>query len=541
MKKNIKNISIAIPTYFTIPQKKETEKLFQELGFKNIIFFDDSECVSTVFALEKNWYFLKNSINVLFIDIGFSSMKSYIYNFKQNDLNQIETKRINYFYEKGFGGSYLTNEIKKLIINKFNFTNLSPNEERKILSYSEKLKYTLTLLPEAKILIEDIKNKDYDFILKKEEIDYILKNIIESLRIILDKSINKQIIDHIEIIGGGSRSPMIQEFIKNYFPNRKIGHGLNGDETIALGAAYLLQESYKNEKDTKVKITGRKPFYSLELQYNDQKKKISSKGDYLIKEINIDEIKSDLVFNYDISEIDQDLNSYSFSFHFNNTNKTLGNLKIFNNQMSLELDNFIFLDNNKYNNEKIRKIFEFEHFYRKIGKLKNELEQLIININKELLFNETIKNYIFINETQEITNISNKIIQWIEQDINCTESEILQKFSIIKSLIEPLYGRIIKCEKIKLLLIQTISTAKYYLKIFNENSKLSNLILQSENLLNNSKNIEEITYNELSSELFKEIKRLRQVQKSSSLKLRDSENHLYKELKNLISGKMYDL
>lgn len=45
-------------------------------------------------------------------------------------------------------------------------------------------------------------------------------------------------VEMIELIGGGIRIPRIQSLLSEYFDKKELGFHLNGDESMALGAAF---------------------------------------------------------------------------------------------------------------------------------------------------------------------------------------------------------------------------------------------------------------------------------------------------------------
>jgi hypoxia up-regulated 1 len=46
-------------------------------------------------------------------------------------------------------------------------------------------------------------------------------------------------VDSVELIGGGTRVPLVKESLKNYFgSDMELGSHLNGDEAMALGAVF---------------------------------------------------------------------------------------------------------------------------------------------------------------------------------------------------------------------------------------------------------------------------------------------------------------
>lgn len=114
----------------------------------------------------------------------------------------------------------------------------------KLFNKCHKLKEVLSANKEATLFVEGlIDGIDFRAPIKRSEFEELSQALLDSItkpieRIleIAQKKIND--INVIEIIGGGVRIPKIQEILKAYSNGVEIGSHLNGDEAMALGAAF---------------------------------------------------------------------------------------------------------------------------------------------------------------------------------------------------------------------------------------------------------------------------------------------------------------
>ncbi|KAF2349379.1 Heat shock protein 70 family, partial [Trinorchestia longiramus] len=106
----------------------------------------------------------------------------------------------------------------------------------------EKVKKTLSLLPEARLLIESLADdtdvhipvyrKDLNRLVKSK----IHKEIVETFNGILqEKKISKEAIDRVVLVGGSTRIPVVKSILEEYFGAHKLDQTVNQDEAVAQG------------------------------------------------------------------------------------------------------------------------------------------------------------------------------------------------------------------------------------------------------------------------------------------------------------------
>ena len=145
------------------------------------------------------------------------------------------------------GGEDLTIRLTNYIIDKFKKEIDIPKEKynksfNRVREYCEKAKKDLSSVYECDIDIDglcdgedlyyNIKRSEYESICE----DLFLQCIVSIEKAIKEANLTKEDIDDVVLAGGSSRTPKIQEIVKNYF-GKNIHVNINADEAIAIGAA----------------------------------------------------------------------------------------------------------------------------------------------------------------------------------------------------------------------------------------------------------------------------------------------------------------
>ena len=111
---------------------------------------------------------------------------------------------------------------------------------------AEKAKCTLSLREKADINLPFIASdgegpRHFACELRRDEVEGLVEDIVEETlksveRCVGDAGLSARDIDHVVVVGGQSRMPMVQQAVTDYFGQRPH-KGVNPDEVVALGAA----------------------------------------------------------------------------------------------------------------------------------------------------------------------------------------------------------------------------------------------------------------------------------------------------------------
>jgi len=481
----VNGVCVVVPATFTMVQRRAIESAIYNSGIKTYSVIDDNVAVSNVYALEKVDRFYNDPKTVMFLDIGSTSIKAYVTNFSlQKDSNgksgRVVATRHSYSIDMKEGGSFLTSRMVEFLVAKYKLENISTIELRRVFSAAEKLKLSLTLISTSSVVFESLDGNDITLTMTRDEYDSLLGPMENSvLSIMKEASFGLNITD-LEIIGGSSRIPTIQNFIKTQakmiFGIEVVGKGLNADETIALGAGYN-EQFVRGVSRFQSIISNEFSPLSISFRDNDTDILVCKKGMDCDTFFSTNGSVSEFEIVHDPSELPLSVISNRFKLlvkpgtedsfvmrfkfnpfviqsakHCNSTNCTNSIIAPLYAHVAPSPIYFSIL-----NSDAKRK---------RLGKARNNLEQLALQILEDIEHNEAFKYYT--NESQRYTifNQASKIKSWINNnaDIINDENEFIQKYHQLRGIITPVQNRIKKNQSLTQIipmLFQTLQLGLY--------------------------------------------------------------------------------
>ena len=246
----VDELNIVVPKFLTHHQRTAFIRAGKLSTFKPHL-IDTSEALGTLFAVEKSQLFNGNDLVVCFVDIGASQIQVSIQGFEKNEGN-IKISELGYAWNDQFG-SYLidlkiADKIKNKILKQKPDVLFDEKSEQKIIRAGRKIKHELTLQPNVTLFLEDLVHGfDMEFTYSLKQLKELCKNEIYIINRTIIQAFNQsgfsnyKSIDRVELIGGGSRSPLFIEAINNIF-NRKVPilRSLNSEEASVIGTGYVI-------------------------------------------------------------------------------------------------------------------------------------------------------------------------------------------------------------------------------------------------------------------------------------------------------------
>ena len=425
-KNKIEYCSVTVPSYYTYKQRLSIIHAISLTNMHLLGILNDN--TAAAFYFFKRNFDINNykkpeenkEINFVYINIGSSNTQITLVSYNKEDM-----KVIGEVSDSDLGGHVFTRNlvIKIAQIIGIDEKNLDINLYNKLYQYAYKFKETLSANKEVHMNFA-LDNKNYKGLLTRDDFNEINKNDFNKIPKLFDElflKTNKTLkdISQFELIGGSIRIPEIQNVIRDYIGEENsdlIGTHLNGDDSVAIGAAYgirwrkkifeglqynisieILDE--KNESNIVMNMTN---IFGKETQYDTKEK------------INIVNNKNLIV---DIYENNVKLMRCNFSTISNETKTFIKNM-------------------NKFKNSTYGKIprIEFEFYISRLG---------IISLNAELIFN--VRSYVGLNITndtgtiynsldyvapyskEEIKEIKDKLNETLNPNITYLEKDLLNK------------------------------------------------------------------------------------------------------------------
>jgi heat shock protein 4 len=241
----VQELVMSVPTWFTDAQRRAIIDAAEIAGLRLLRLINDTTAAALGYGITKLDLPAADEKprRVAFVDVGYSDYSCSIVEFKKGELAVKGNA-----YDRHLGGRdfdrALVEHLQKEFLGKYKidiFTN--PKALTRVYAAAEKLKKVLSANQQAPLNIESLMNDiDVRAMITRQEFEAMTEPLINRIDVILEQAlaeakINKEDIDIIEVVGGGSRVPAIKERIQTFF-SKPLSFTLNQDEAIARGCAF---------------------------------------------------------------------------------------------------------------------------------------------------------------------------------------------------------------------------------------------------------------------------------------------------------------
>ena len=266
--KEMTDAFITIPSFFDYQQRQAIADALKISKLRLAGMVSENLAAAVQFQLKK--VFDKETFYI-FYNMGSSYTQCSLVSFrtifeKKNNKNVDIGNEIKVYgetYDEKLGGKYFDKNLYKLMINKFDNSKSRKGKKsvinnkkvyEKLRPWAIKYKEVLSANKETLMTVLGVEgNDDLNENIKREEFEEINKELISKAYSPIENLLNKanmkiSDISQIELIGGSIRIPSIQEEIKKKLGNNSniLGIHMNGDDSMAFGAAYMCANSSKN-------------------------------------------------------------------------------------------------------------------------------------------------------------------------------------------------------------------------------------------------------------------------------------------------------
>jgi len=250
---------ITVPMYFTQTQRQAILDAAEITGIRVLSLIDENVAAALQYGIDRVY---EDPYRVLYYNMGSSSLQvslieysSYVVpdGFKKN--KTVGTfKVLGKAWDETLGGSSfdlrLTEHLADAVNKKFELKDdirTKPRPMAKIRAQARKLKIVLSANEQIPVSMQSLYN-DQDFFsqISRSEFesmseDLFTRSLDPVKRVLEQAELSVSDLDEVEIIGGAVRIPKIQKMLKSFWKpegGRELGVHLNGDEAMALGAAF---------------------------------------------------------------------------------------------------------------------------------------------------------------------------------------------------------------------------------------------------------------------------------------------------------------
>lgn len=211
-----KEVSIVTPDYWSQSQVDALREVTDLAGIKVLNFFSESKSMAYSYAYLHVNRFINKTRNVLFLDLGGLSFKSYVCAFSSNGVNETYIYRLAYDYSEHTGSYFFFDRLSSK-------RDISVKKARKILDKADE-----------NFNVSDI----------QPEIDSIGVTINKTLTRFRDviKTFphdNSGDIDEVQVIGGGSSYPFVLSFFKKFTNHSVLLRDFNPFSGLSTAGVHL--------------------------------------------------------------------------------------------------------------------------------------------------------------------------------------------------------------------------------------------------------------------------------------------------------------
>ena len=206
----------AVPAFWTHQMKTELSSIFRtaEIELNGVI--EDKTAVAFHYGVSHHKKFANQSHNVLFVDVGATSVKVYGYIFNTNGTHTFANETI-YEWSENSGTYFFAKRI---------------SEDRKI-----------SMKKASRFFRERDSSQYIDSIgAPLEEFKSVLSKAVKSFQDVLSYGIifpgNSKVIDEVQVFGGAAKNDVITKTIKSVVNDTKILYEFNQNEAIVKGILY---------------------------------------------------------------------------------------------------------------------------------------------------------------------------------------------------------------------------------------------------------------------------------------------------------------
>lgn len=241
----VADVVLSVPAWFTDVQRRALIDAAEIAGFKVLRLINDTTAAALGYGITKLDLPAADERprRVAFVDVGYSDYSCSVVEFKKGELAVKGTA-----YDRHLGGrnfdKVLVEHLHKEFQSKFKVDVYSnPKALCRTFAAAEKLKKVLSANQQAPLNIESLMNDiDVHAMITRQEFEAMAEPLLNRIHATLaqalaDAKLEKEDIDIIEVVGGGSRIPAIKERIQNFF-GKPLSFTLNQDEAIARGCAF---------------------------------------------------------------------------------------------------------------------------------------------------------------------------------------------------------------------------------------------------------------------------------------------------------------
>jgi heat shock protein 4 len=245
LKLPVSDVVLSVPSWFTDVQRRSLLDAAEIAGLNLLRLINDTTAAALGYGIPK----LdlpgpdEKPRRVAFVDVGHSTYTCSIVEFRKGELAVKATTNDHHFGGRDFD-KVLVDHLAKEFKGRYKVDIFSnPRTMARVFTAAEKAKKILSANQQAPVTVESLLDDiDASAMITRHEFeamcDKLLNRIAPPLeQALADAKLNKEDIDYIEMLGGGTRVPVVKQKVIDFF-GKPLSFTLNQDEAVARGCAF---------------------------------------------------------------------------------------------------------------------------------------------------------------------------------------------------------------------------------------------------------------------------------------------------------------
>ncbi|TDH66513.1 hypothetical protein CCR75_007001 [Bremia lactucae] len=253
----VKDWVVTVPTYFSQAQRQAMLDAAEISGVRVLSLINENTAAALQLAVHSSYDPDEKPKKILFYNMGSTSLQVSIAEFSSQVVPDgfKKNKTVSTFqiisnaWDATLGGAKFDLRLAEYLATEFSEKvgediRKVPRPMAKIRAQAKKTKTVLSANEEIPVVMQSLYN-DIDFFtsITRSKLEALSSDLFERtlkpVEVALEKAgLTVADIDEIELVGGGVRMPKIQQQLAEFFGGKDLGVHLNGDEAMALGAAF---------------------------------------------------------------------------------------------------------------------------------------------------------------------------------------------------------------------------------------------------------------------------------------------------------------
>mmetsp|Transcript_97720 Transcript_97720/g.237651 ORF Transcript_97720/g.237651 Transcript_97720/m.237651 type:complete len:855 (+) Transcript_97720:53-2617(+) len=274
---SVRDAVLTVPAFYTQHQRRALIAAAELAGMRVLGLVDENVAAGVRFGMERKF---NESHNLLIYNVGAMATQATIIQYSSRTVKEAgrnktigDARVLGKGWDAALGGEHYTRVLVEAAADAFNEAH--PGVDIRtvarpiatIKKHAEKLKTTLSANEEFPLYIESLhQGEDFRFPMSRSRFEELaaplLERQLQPVRDALDAAgLEVSDLDAVEIIGGGVRIPAVKALLRDFFgESLPLGVHLNGDEAVALGAAFVAANRSTAFRVRKVGMTDATPF-----------------------------------------------------------------------------------------------------------------------------------------------------------------------------------------------------------------------------------------------------------------------------------------